>query len=170
MTALVIVTSSADETRELGCRLGRLLRAGDAVALSGELGTGKTVFVQGLARGLGVDEGILVTSPTFVILHEYPGRTALYHFDFYRLKEEREARDLGAEEYLDGDGVTAAEWADKFPDLFGVNTLWVRFRMAGENGRRLEFSPGDGFGKERWGMIEGAIEDFISRQGAKAQS
>ena len=159
MLTLVIVTSSADETREAGERLGRLLRPGDAVALAGELGTGKTVFVQGLARGVGIAAGVLVTSPTFVILHEYPGRTPLYHFDFYRLREEREARELGVEDYLEGDGVAAAEWGDKFPGLFGARTVWVEFTSTGENSRRLELRPAPGWGQERWEEMERA---FIS--------
>ena len=106
---------------------------------------------------LGIDAGVLVTSPTFVILHEYPGRTPLYHFDFYRLREEREARELGVEDYLEGDGVAAAEWGDKFPSLFGPRTVWVRFQMAGENGRRLAFRPAQGLGRERWEEIEKAL-------------
>jgi len=165
--SLVIITSSTEETRDAGERLGRVLRPGDAVALCGELGTGKTVFVQGLARGLGTEPDVLVTSPTFVILHEYPGRTPLYHFDFYRLMEEREAWELGVEDYLEGDGVAAAEWADKFPALFGARTIWIEFRSTGENERRLELRAGQEFGDERWAMIEGAVKDFISRKGAK---
>lgn len=147
-------TRSAEETRGLGERLGKTLKQGDVLALRGELGAGKTVLVQGLARGLGADPGVLVTSPTFVILHEYPGRTPLYHFDFYRLAAEKEALDLGLDEYLEGEGVAAVEWADKFPALFGPQTLWVDFQMTGENSRRLELCPGKAWDEERRKELE----------------
>lgn len=140
MKNLSVITGSAEETRELGARVGRSVEAGAVIALCGELGTGKTVFVEGLARGLETDKGVLVTSPTFVILHEYPGRVSLYHFDFYRLHSAEEVRNLGYEEYFEADGVCAVEWGDKFPELFGPKTLWVRFSSVGEEGRLIEFS------------------------------
>ena len=158
MTVLDIVTCSAEETRELGTRLGRALGPGDVLALCGALGSGKTVFVQGLAAGLGTDRGILVTSPSFVILHEYPGPAPLYHFDFYRLRKEEEACGLGYEEYFDGDGVCAVEWADKFRDIFGADTLWIAFSTEGEDARHIEFRPGPGLLNHRWPGMEAALK------------
>ena len=158
MKAVEVISNSAQETRELGTRLGRVLKAGDVLALSGPLGSGKTVFVQGLAAGLGTDRGVLVTSPSFVILHEYPGPAPLYHFDFYRLRKEREVRELGYKEYFDGEGVCAVEWADKFEGLFGEDAIWVAFLTENENIRRIKFRPGPGIIKGRWSEIVNAIE------------
>lgn len=149
MKTLTVRTDSPEQTRELGERLGGLLRPGDVAALAGGLGAGKTVFVSGLARGLGVEDERLVTSPTFVILHEYPGRIDLYHFDLYRLERIQDVWDLGYEEYFEGRGVCAVEWAEKFPELFGPATLWVALHRTGETTRTIEFRPGDGF-TARW--------------------
>src|SRR5690349_16704452 len=96
-----IISRSADETVALGRAQATLLRRGDVLALCGDLGAGKTHFVKGLAAALGTDAA--VTSPTFTLIHEYPGgRLPLYHFDFYRLDDEDEALKIGLDEYLDG--------------------------------------------------------------------
>lgn len=107
------LTHSERETIEFACRLGAGLCAGAVVLLSGELGTGKTAFVRGLAEGLGIDPDE-VSSPTFTLIHEYHGRLTLYHADLYRLSE-REAGELGLEELASGQGVVAIEWAEKLP-------------------------------------------------------
>ena len=107
-----ILTSSEDETAAAGARLGESLQPGAVLLLYGNLGAGKTAFVRGLARGLGGQDDE-VTSPTFTIVQEYPGRVTLYHVDLYRL-EEREVDDLGLEELVLGDGVVAIEWADRW--------------------------------------------------------
>src|SRR6059058_3660211 len=106
-----LVTSSAQETDATGERLGATLGAGDVVALSGELGAGKTVFVQGLVRALGVTTG--ATSPTFVIVNEYRGRLPVHHVDAYRTESLAELMDVGLLELMGGDGVTLLEWADR---------------------------------------------------------
>ena len=110
---MVILTRSAAETELLGERLGRMLKAGDVVTLSGDLGAGKTRFAQGVASGLDVDRSHPVTSPTFTILNEYQGRLPLYHFDFYRFRTGEDLRDLGFEEYLAGEGVCLVEWPER---------------------------------------------------------
>lgn len=107
------LTHSERETIEFARRLGAGLRAGAVVLLSGELGTGKTAFVRGLAAGLGIDPDE-VSSPTFTLIHEYHGRLTLYHADLYRLSE-REAEELGLEELASSQGVVAIEWAEKLP-------------------------------------------------------
>lgn len=135
-------TDSADSTKELAVRLASRLVPGDVVALAGELGAGKTVFVQGMAQGLGVEEEFLVTSPTFVILHEYQGRAPLYHFDFYRLQTRQEVEGLGYEEYFDGEGVCAVEWAQRFPEIFSDRTLWVMMEIKSETRRLIELILG----------------------------
>jgi tRNA threonylcarbamoyladenosine biosynthesis protein TsaE len=114
--ALVVHTRSADETRAVGDALGRVLREyrarGMVVALGGPLGAGKTCFVQGLARGAGARG--YVRSPTFIVIHHYPGPLPLYHVDLYRIAP-RDLDALGLEEILEGDGVTAIEWAGTVP-------------------------------------------------------
>jgi tRNA threonylcarbamoyladenosine biosynthesis protein TsaE len=113
------------------------LRRGDVLALCGELGAGKTHFVKGVAAGLGTSAEI--TSPTFTLIHEYPGgRLPLYHFDFYRLEDEDEALKIGLDEYLDGDGVCIIEWADKFPGLLPGHTRWFRFNHLPDGARAIE--------------------------------
>src|SRR4051794_25057361 len=99
---LDVISHSADQTRRLGARLAEWLAPGDVLLLRGDLGAGKTVFAQGVAAGLGIDEP--VTSPTFTLIHEHHGRVPLYHVDLYRIGGDVEAGDLGLEDYLYGDG------------------------------------------------------------------
>jgi len=127
------VSQSPEETLAAGKALAERLKPGDIVALEGSLGAGKTVFVQGLAQGLGTAPGIPVTSPSYTLIHEYPGPVPLYHLDFYRLSRIESALGLGLEEYFEGEGVTAVEWAEKFSELFPREAVWVRIeREAGE--------------------------------------
>ena len=105
-------TRADEETVAAGEQFASRLRPGDVVALFGTLGTGKTRFVKGVCKGLGVGEQ--VTSPTFTIVNEYRGAGfPVYHFDFYRLKDLRELREIGFDEYLSGDGVCLVEWAEQ---------------------------------------------------------
>jgi tRNA threonylcarbamoyladenosine biosynthesis protein TsaE len=123
------------ETRRLGARLGRLLRPGDTVLLSGDLGAGKTVFVQGMARGMGFEGG--VSSKSFVLMGEYQGREhKLYHADLYRLEAPEQAEELAVDEYCT-DGVLVAEWPERAPHVFPADHLLVRFDVTGERGRTL---------------------------------
>jgi tRNA threonylcarbamoyladenosine biosynthesis protein TsaE len=136
-------TVGEEQTRELAARLAAALRPGDVLALVGDLGSGKTRFVQGLARGLGSPADALVVSPTFTLLAVYSrGRLPLYHFDLYRLRDERDLECIGAEEYLWGDGVCAVEWAERAPAMMPDGALWVHFSFAGEH-RRIAFSSSD---------------------------
>lgn len=134
----IFKTSSVDETKNLAKKWAQTLKPGSVLALVGELGSGKTSFVQGLARGLEVAEKIPIASPTFVLIHEYPdGRLPLYHFDFYRLEKEQEAIDLNLEEYWGGVGISVVEWADRFPKLFPKETQWIYFKFLSENEREI---------------------------------
>ena len=136
-----IISHSPAETFALGETIAATLRPGDVLALCGDLGAGKTHFVKGLAAGLGVASS--VTSPTFTLIHEYPGgRLPLYHLDFYRLDIEDDALRIGFEEYLDAGGVLAIEWADKFPDLLPGHTRWLEFRVEGDARVIEERGPG----------------------------
>ncbi len=129
------VTRGPGETRRLGARLGRLLRPGDAVLLSGDLGAGKTVFAQGIASGMGF-EGT-VSSKSFVLLGEYEGRDSkLYHADLYRLEAPQQAEELAVEEYC-ADGVLVAEWPERAPHVFPPDHLLVHLEMTGERTRAL---------------------------------
>lgn len=119
-----ITTTAAEEMVAAGMRYGAGLQAGAVVALNGDLGAGKTHFCKGLVVGLGAREE--VTSPTFSLVQEYlSGRVPIYHFDFYRLESTNELISLGWDDYLDEEGVILAEWADKFPEVFPDNTIWI---------------------------------------------
>lgn len=132
-----IISHSAAETFACGVRCAAGLQRGAVLALVGELGAGKTHFVKGLAHGLGAPGE--VTSPTFTLVHEYRGgRLPLYHFDSYRLDAAEQLLDIGLDEYLNGDGVTALEWADKFPELLPAEAAWIRFRLRENEEREIE--------------------------------
>lgn len=125
---VMIISRSAEETFQAGRAAAADVRAGDVLALAGDLGAGKTQWVKGLAAGLGSDA--VVTSPTFTLIHEYGGgRVPLYHVDCYRLEQAAELVGIGLDDYLDGDGVLVIEWADKFPELMPATTRWVRFSI-----------------------------------------
>jgi tRNA threonylcarbamoyladenosine biosynthesis protein TsaE len=123
------------ETQAIGERLGASLRPGAVVACTGELGAGKTCFLQGLARGLGVIGP--VTSPTFVLVNQYRGRLPVYHLDAYRTGSLTELADLGLEEMLHGDGVTVIEWADKLLPLLPARTIHVHLAGLGDEPREI---------------------------------
>lgn len=134
-----IESESAAATQAWGAALAPQLAPGDVIALQGDLGAGKTNFVQGLARGLGIRED--VNSPTFILANEYPGgRLPLYHVDAYRLENADEARGFGLDDYLNGNGVTVVEWAERVRDALPQDTLWIEFEYLGENERRLTFN------------------------------
>lgn len=130
------ISNSEDETIAFGRDRAAQLRAGNIIALAGDLGTGKTQFVKGLVAGLG--SGAAVTSPTFTILHEYSGgRLPVYHFDFYRLESRYSVLRLGLDDYFFGDGVSVVEWADRFRELIPGNAHWIRFETKSENSRMI---------------------------------
>jgi len=120
------------------------LMPGDFIALNGELGSGKTVFVKGLAEGLGVREHLYVNSPTFVILKEYRGDIDLYHFDVYRLDYDHFVDSLDYRKYFYGEGVTVVEWADRIKDALPEEHLEVTIEHAGPDKRRMRFNPAGG--------------------------
>src|SRR3972149_11305547 len=113
MNKVVFHSKSSSETFRLGKQIGRLLQRGDVVALVGGPGAWKTQLIKGLAAGVGMRNSTYISSPSFTLINEYPGRIPFYHIDLYRLETGKEAEDLGLEEYFQGQGVTAIEWADK---------------------------------------------------------
>jgi tRNA threonylcarbamoyladenosine biosynthesis protein TsaE len=133
----MFISESAEETVAFGRKRAGAIRKGDVLALSGDLGSGKTQFVKGIVAGLGSDAA--VTSPTFTLLHEYSGgRLPIYHFDFYRLEDRAAALRLGFDDYFFGDGVSLIEWADRFPDLIPPHADWIVFEMKSENTRIID--------------------------------
>jgi tRNA threonylcarbamoyladenosine biosynthesis protein TsaE len=134
---MIYESRSPADTFRLGRRLGALLRPGDVLALAGELGAGKTCLIRGLAAGAGVDRSAAVSSPTFTLVNEYPGRVPFYHVDLYRLGSAEEADGLGLEECLGGAGVAAVEWADRYPSLLPEDVLWIRLTYESPTRRTL---------------------------------
>ena len=138
---MTVVTHSAEETMDLGRRLGARLGPGDVVTLTGPLGSGKTTLTKGIAEGLGVGDPRWVTSPTFVLIHEYPGRVPVYHIDAYRLAGPADAEALGVDELLFGDGVAIVEWADRIADALPDERLDIRLAHRAADERQLTFQP-----------------------------
>jgi tRNA threonylcarbamoyladenosine biosynthesis protein TsaE len=134
-----MATRSAEETRELGRQIGAIVEKPLSIALMGDLGSGKTVFVQGLAEGLQVPDNYYITSPTFTLINEYPGRLPLFHVDLYRLDTVSDLEDIGLEALRYEQGVLAIEWADKLVGSFFRNFLSVRFDIVDDNRRRIRF-------------------------------
>lgn len=137
------LTMQVEETLALGVRLGQRARAGDFIACCGALGSGKTTFVQGFAKGYGVGANDYVRSPTFALVHMYHGHAPLYHFDFYRLSCCAEVQDIGFEEYLETRGVVIVEWADKFPQLLPAERLEVHIRIVASDRRCVQWMAYD---------------------------
>ena len=128
-------TNSPEETKEFGRSLAKQLRTGSVVALIGPLGSGKTVLIQGICSGLGVEK--VVTSPSFVIINEYPGKFRVYHFDLYRLENVEEFIKLGYEEYFYGSGITLIEWAEKIKNFLPEKRIEINLEILSENERRI---------------------------------
>ena len=135
-----IISRSPDETQRLGAQLAHRLKPQDCVALIGEIGSGKTTFVQGIARGLGVPPSS-VASPSFVLVREYHGRIPLAHADLFRLEGLAEAATVGLEEYYEGPGVTVIEWANRIPAVLPDQFLEIRFSMVNPKTRTLAAIP-----------------------------
>ena len=130
------ITRSPEETKQLAANLVDELKPGSVLALHGDLGSGKTCFVQGLAEALEVRS--IVNSPTFTIINEYRGRLRLNHVDLYRLKSEADVFGIGLEELLEGDGITAIEWPEVFLQLLPEDTIHVYFEFVDVNRRRIK--------------------------------
>ena len=132
-------TRSTDETRALGRRLGECLVGSLAVGLVGHLGAGKTVLVKGMAAGNAGGDAAEVTSPTFTLVHEHPGRLMLYHLDAYRLQRVEELMALGFDEMFGPDSAVVVEWADRVRSAMPEDTLWIELWATGDESRLLSF-------------------------------
>ena len=138
---MTIRTCSREETIGFGRRLGERLGPGDVVALSGPLGAGKTTLTKGLADGLGVAEPRWVTSPTFVLVHEYEGRVPVYHIDAYRLRGPADAEAMGADEMFFGEGVAIVEWSERIAAALPDERLDIAMAIEGEAERQITLEP-----------------------------
>jgi tRNA threonylcarbamoyladenosine biosynthesis protein TsaE len=136
---LNITSHSEEETLALAGRLLSLFRSGDVLVLSGVLGSGKTVFVRGLAAALGIEEA-LVRSPSFTLVNEYPGKRPLYHFDLYRLGDDSELYEIGWDEYLNREGLIAIEWGEKALAYLPTRYYQIDFSIIDEQQREIDIS------------------------------
>lgn len=153
---VVIYTSGEEETAALGAFIGSHAVDGLFLALTGDLGAGKTHFVQGLAKGMGI-EGV-IGSPTFTIMNYYDGPVPLKHFDFYRLESEEDLWNIGWEEYSMG-GVVVVEWADMFPSLIPEEGISIQISLTGPTERDIEITWGEDSPKE----VVKEIQNYASR-------
>ena len=136
--------ASFEDTLAWGCALADTLRAGDVIALVGNLGAGKTHATKGIVAGLGSRAD--VSSPTFTLIHEYGrGRLAAFHFDFYRMQHADEVLSIGWDDYLDAGGVIIVEWADKFAEIIPPNARWFEFTVLEDGTRSVERTEGSKF-------------------------
>jgi tRNA threonylcarbamoyladenosine biosynthesis protein TsaE len=145
---IMIPSGSPETTFHLGETLGRAAIGGEVIGLSGPLGVGKTVFVKGLAKGLGVTDSY-VSSPTFILVHPHEGRLPLYHIDLYRLEKGSDAEAIGLEEYLEGNGVAAIEWAEKGAHFLPAARLLIHLHHK-EGDRREIFLTASGAHYIEW--------------------
>ena len=145
-----IVTKNSEETVNFGKKISRLFKKGDVVALFGNLGSGKTTLVKGIAKGLGIKQNI-INSPSFVLLKEYKGKLPLYHFDFYRINKAQESYSLGLEEYLFGQGICVIEWADRIKRFLPKEYLKIELKFKNIDQRSIRLA---GFGRHFRDLIK----------------
>jgi tRNA threonylcarbamoyladenosine biosynthesis protein TsaE len=126
-----------DETQKLGKIIGTAVTGGTVLALTGDLGSGKTAFVQGLARGLEVPDDYYITSPSYTLINEYPGRYPLFHVDLYRISDPMDMEDIGLCEILHNSGIVAIEWADRIENKLLSGSINIHFELTGDNTRNI---------------------------------
>jgi tRNA threonylcarbamoyladenosine biosynthesis protein TsaE len=138
---LKLILNSLQQTADFGRILGRSAVRGDVILLTGTLGAGKTTLTQSIAEGLDVPDECYVTSPSFSLMLEYPGRIPLYHIDCYRLRDEDDIEVSGLMDYIVADGLTVVEWPDRLGSLMPGEHLDIRLYDAGEQARRATVTP-----------------------------
>ena len=161
MQPLQLLAQTSDGTKALGAAVAAMLEPGDVISLTGELGAGKTTFVQGAAEALGVTSPVV--SPTFTLIREYAGtELTIYHVDVYRLERLQDVIDLGFEEMTDSGGITFVEWGDAIEALLTDSRLQIEFESAGldTDSRRVRITGTGPVWAARWPLVETAIEGW----------
>ena len=168
-TSIGLATSSADDTRRLGRAVSEVLRPGDVVALAGDLGAGKTAFVQGAAAGLGVTDPVV--SPTFTLVREYDGRVHVVHVDVYRLDRINDVLDLGFDEFVDGSAVVFVEWGDVVQGLLPESWLAVHLSLdeRDESRRSVRLAGTGPSWRGRWELVERQVSGWAEPTVAGAE-
>lgn len=149
---LDIISHSAEQTTRLGMRLGKLLKSGDVICLSGDMGAGKTVFSAGIGRGWGAKSRF--TSPTYNLVHQHKrdaDKVLLYHLDCYRMKDSSEIESIGFDDMLDGQGILVIEWAERIDDALPKERLWIELKVSDDNRRNLIIEAG---GKRHQALLD----------------
>lgn len=136
-----IISNSEDKTYQIGYKLGQLVKKGDIICLTGDLGAGKTTITKSIAKGMEIDE--YITSPTFTIVHEYEGREKLFHFDVYRVGSVEEMEDIGYEEYFYSEGVCVIEWANLIEEIIPKKHLWIHIKYGEDSNRIMNITSTD---------------------------
>lgn len=135
-----IITHYPEQTHGLGRQLGEALTDGIVLSLEGDLGCGKTLFVQGLAEGLSVPEALYVTSPSYALIHEYPGRLPLFHADLYRIEDPEGIDDLGLFDLMSEENVIAIEWAERIQGALPSDGMTIRFQIVNDVTRKISIA------------------------------
>ena len=151
-TPINLTTHSPEDAHYLGKIIGTRIAAGTVIALTGELGSGKTAMVQGLAQGLDVPKDYYVTSPTYTLINEYPGRYPLYHVDLYRLEHPDDIENIGLYDLLWGDGVVAIEWAERLAGVCLKEHIHIHSEIKSETSRKIQLSA---YGLDERNVLEG---------------
>ena len=156
MDLMVSVTCpNAEATTALGAHVGRYCHGGQLLALRGDLGSGKTTFVQGLATGLDVPDTYIITSPSYTLVNEYPGRLPLIHADLYRMTDAASLEDIGLDEWLGAEAVIAVEWSEKLPPSAMTDYLDIAVKLLPDDGRQFDFCA--------YGLRSGDLVDIVKR-------
>jgi len=156
---LEIETCSPEETRQFGRKIGEQLNAGTVIALFGDLGSGKTVFVQGISRGLNVPSDYYVTSPSYTLVNEYPGRHLLFHVDLYRIDNVSDLEDIGLYDILESGGIVAVEWAERLEKDFLSEYVAVYFEVSNDELRKIRLI---GYGHKGVDLVKG-LQNYQKR-------
>ena len=152
-----IISCSPEETVRIGAFLGKYLTSGSVIALSGELGSGKTCLTQGIGKGLQVPDDFYVTSPSYTLVNEYPGRLWLFHVDLYRIDNVVELDEIGLHEIMGCDDVTVIEWAEKMIDVLPKKRLFISIFIVDDQTRDLHLT---GYGQSAVDLINRCVLEF----------
>lgn len=161
--AIALVLRTLEDTGKLGKKLGRISKPGDAILLHGPLGAGKTTLVQSIAQGLAVPPECYVTSPSFALLHEYPGRIPLYHIDCYRLENEDDVEQSGLIDYIVADGLTVIEWPDRLGEMVPAERLDIEIDPVAADARKVMLTAHGKDWRERLDSIAACLNRDINQ-------